>query len=785
MGGHRRWRVSGGPGHGSPRASRCTARIQAVSDWRQRRGHLRRARAEQHPARRSRRRWIGSLACRRSTDMVRHHTDPDRCRPGPAAAPLLADWQLLADLSFADLVLWVPDRDGTRFWAGARRCGRRPGRRRTTTTWSGRSCRAGGGRCSTQALDEGRIFREGDPDWRDDVPVRGESDPGAPGGRVIAVIARNTNLLGVRTPSQLELAYLQSAADLAAMVADGSFPSPGSAATRSSPRVGDGFVRLDADGRGHLRQPERAVGVPPARADRRPASAPTWPTSPRARCRPRRRPGRARPRRGAARPDGRASTEVERRRRRRDPAGDPAAAATASTIGALVLLRDVTELRRRERELMTKDATIREIHHRVKNNLQTVAALLRLQARRIDAPEAQAALEEAVRRVGSIAIVHETLSARRSTSRSTSTRSPTGCAMVADVCAGRPARSVTAGGRDRSACCRPSGDAAGDGAHRARAERRRARLRRTAGTPGRSWSCRADRRPAAPDRRRRRGGAAGRLRPGAVGRTWGCRSCARWSSPSSAGCSSWAGPDGGTRVVVDIPWQRTRAADRVASRSEPAAVSQPCKPIGEVGQGDSSGGRIRARALRRLRARRSSSLRPPHTPGSWPASSAHARHCSRTSQRRHTALASSICRIAGPVLPIGKNSSGSSSRHAARWRQSMGCSSSLPDGPNLGDPPRGHVNTFTNNRTNTMAHDPASAPDVGRRSIVEHRWPVRYHKDARKRCRCAQPRALVCSITHNDVRHIQRRPSHTTRPIGQRFPVPADWSRLSVLSVGC
>ena len=78
--------------------------------------------------------------------------------------------------------------------------------------------------------------------------------------------------------------------------------------------------------------------------------------------------------------------------------------------GALVLVRDVTELRRRERELMTKDATIREIHHRVKNNLQTVAALLRLQARRLRAPEARAALEEAVRRVGSIAIVHETLS---------------------------------------------------------------------------------------------------------------------------------------------------------------------------------------------------------------------------------------------------------------------------------------------------------------------------------------------------------------------------------------
>jgi two-component sensor histidine kinase len=78
--------------------------------------------------------------------------------------------------------------------------------------------------------------------------------------------------------------------------------------------------------------------------------------------------------------------------------------------GSIVLLRDVTELRLRERQLVSKEATIREIHHRVKNNLQTVAALLRLQGRRLDAPEAREALDEAVRRVGSIALVHETLS---------------------------------------------------------------------------------------------------------------------------------------------------------------------------------------------------------------------------------------------------------------------------------------------------------------------------------------------------------------------------------------
>ncbi|MFN8039914.1 MAG: histidine kinase N-terminal domain-containing protein [Acidimicrobiales bacterium] len=77
--------------------------------------------------------------------------------------------------------------------------------------------------------------------------------------------------------------------------------------------------------------------------------------------------------------------------------------------GAVLLLRDVSEVRRRDRLLLSKDATIREIHHRVKNNLQTISSLLRLQARRLSSPEAKAALEESVRRIRSIAIVHETL----------------------------------------------------------------------------------------------------------------------------------------------------------------------------------------------------------------------------------------------------------------------------------------------------------------------------------------------------------------------------------------
>jgi len=73
-------------------------------------------------------------------------------------------------------------------------------------------------------------------------------------------------------------------------------------------------------------------------------------------------------------------------------------------------VRDVTDLRRRDRLLVSQDATIREIHHRVKNNLQTISSLLRIQGRRLVEPSAREAIEESVRRIRSIALVHEILS---------------------------------------------------------------------------------------------------------------------------------------------------------------------------------------------------------------------------------------------------------------------------------------------------------------------------------------------------------------------------------------
>tara|TARA_B100000959_G_scaffold217914_2_gene229943 strand:- start:1855 stop:2685 length:831 start_codon:yes stop_codon:yes gene_type:complete len=82
--------------------------------------------------------------------------------------------------------------------------------------------------------------------------------------------------------------------------------------------------------------------------------------------------------------------------------------------GAVVLLRDITELRLRDRLLVSKDATIREIHHRVKNNLQTISSLLRLQGRRLESEEAKSAIDESVRRIRAIALVHETLASESS-----------------------------------------------------------------------------------------------------------------------------------------------------------------------------------------------------------------------------------------------------------------------------------------------------------------------------------------------------------------------------------
>lgn len=78
--------------------------------------------------------------------------------------------------------------------------------------------------------------------------------------------------------------------------------------------------------------------------------------------------------------------------------------------GALLLVHDATEARQREQELKVKSFLIKEVHHRVKNNLQTVAAMLRMQGRRSDSPEVRRQLDQAVDRIMSVAVIHEFLS---------------------------------------------------------------------------------------------------------------------------------------------------------------------------------------------------------------------------------------------------------------------------------------------------------------------------------------------------------------------------------------
>jgi two-component system, sensor histidine kinase PdtaS len=320
---------------------------------------------------------------------------------------LVSDWQLLADLSFADLVLWLPDADGLGYWAGAQM-------RPTTGTTAYVDDLIGGfvpqGRrpLIDQAFATGHICREGDPEWRDDVPVRVETIPVSLNQRVIAVIARSTNLLSVRTPSRLELVYLQMAGELARMIAQGRFPDPDArAAATGSPRVGDGLATLDANGRVGYVSPNAmsayrrlgwagdlvgadlgAVTVSLVASSRRPVE---------------------RPLAGILRGASAVETEVDNQNATLAMRVIPLVPEGVHT-GAMVLIRDVTDLRHRERELLSREATIREIHHRVKNNLQTVAALLRMQARRTDSPVAADALREAERRIGSIAVVHELLS---------------------------------------------------------------------------------------------------------------------------------------------------------------------------------------------------------------------------------------------------------------------------------------------------------------------------------------------------------------------------------------
>ena len=87
------------------------------------------------------------------------------------------------------------------------------------------------------ALDEGRICREGDPEWREEVPVRVESIPVRREGRVLGVIARTPICSPCAPRAGWSSPICTAAADLAQMIAAGRFPFPGSRSTWTPPRA--------------------------------------------------------------------------------------------------------------------------------------------------------------------------------------------------------------------------------------------------------------------------------------------------------------------------------------------------------------------------------------------------------------------------------------------------------------------------------------------------------------------------------------------------------------------
>ncbi|MCR2793796.1 sensor histidine kinase [Microbacterium sp. zg.Y625] len=326
---------------------------------------------------------------------------------------LAGDGQLLADLAFADIVIWVPTADDS-FIAVAHT---RPSGAATLFYRDivGDRVRPQWRTQVRDAFNTARIVDSASPDWFEETPTRvravpivrerahGDVDP-----RVIGVLTRHTNLGETRTPSRQQITFNDCADDLFAMVASADFPdlTAPTSPRRGAPRASDGLIRLDPDGVTTFASPnalsafnrlgfeeelegeslvEVTTGILPAKRQFD-ESLPVVVTG--------RAPWRA---------------DVEARgvtvSLRTIPLRDH-----DKRIGAIVLCRDVTEIRHQEQELITKDATIREIHHRVKNNLQTVASLLRIQSRRTHSDEAREALTQAMRRVSAIAVVHDTLS---------------------------------------------------------------------------------------------------------------------------------------------------------------------------------------------------------------------------------------------------------------------------------------------------------------------------------------------------------------------------------------
>ena len=309
---------------------------------------------------------------------------------------LCSCWQLLADLSFSDLLLYVrvPGQDVFEISAQVRPL--------TSQTlypedMVGLRVTQPEQPIVERAFRESRIWAQDDPVLVDGIPVRMDAVPVSFEDEVIAVVTKEGSPGISRRPGRLEKVYLQAGEHISKMIAHNQFPFRHSP-LGDWPRVGEGLFVLDGEGRIEWASPNALSSLHRLGVGHNTAEAHFDELG------------------FAGRPAGqalqsRAIVDSEMVQ------GDTSVRLRVvpliedeTSVGAVVLARDVSELRRKERVISVKDATIREIHHRVKNNLQTIASLLRLQGRRVKSPEARNALKESELRIGSIALVHETLS---------------------------------------------------------------------------------------------------------------------------------------------------------------------------------------------------------------------------------------------------------------------------------------------------------------------------------------------------------------------------------------
>jgi two-component sensor histidine kinase len=305
---------------------------------------------------------------------------------------------MLADLCFADVLLYAPAADGR--WLVLDHV--RPVTSQTiyVQDWIGSVANDTRRPLLVQAQQSGSIV-EGEVGVESlPIKARMQAIPIRADGEVIAVMTREWSPTGGRQPGELERTYLEVFRRFVGMITEGSFPYPDvRRSTDASPRVGDGAIVLDNEAKVVYASPNAVsalhrVGINANAVGLRLSELGFNDTPVRAAF------DRAEP----------VVEEFEQTPEVTLLVRVLPLLASGTVTGALLLLRDVSEVRRRDRLLLSKDATIREIHHRVKNNLQTISSLLRLQGRRLTSPEAKEAIDESVRRIRTIALVHETLS---------------------------------------------------------------------------------------------------------------------------------------------------------------------------------------------------------------------------------------------------------------------------------------------------------------------------------------------------------------------------------------